>query len=455
MGRAGLWLIGAALAAALVVGCGEDTDARRVTFWTIGLRPTFVGFMEERIESFESAHAGVRVEWVDVPFGAIERKLLAAAAAGREPDVVNLSDMMFARYAGLGAFGDLSGALGSGELRGYHEGALSVGRLGDELLALPWYLTTQTLMFNEELLAAGGLTGAELGSTWVELIDQATPFFERTGVWLFTQPIGTESQLPTMLLAEGLAPFRVGADGVLSASLSEPALVGFLERWVLLYRAGGLPREAATRGFDHLIDLYQDGRVAAVNTGGNFLGRVREVSPAVYAVTGVRRPVVGGLGSAHIAVMPVCVSAHASSPELSRAWALHITSAESQLLLCREAPVLPSTSATLSDGFFGGATASERSSGLGLVGRARAVSAGALRDASAFTPALECWPDLRRVFNERFKAVLLDGADLSESMRETEAEWDRIIDGMNRRRLSQGGSAAGIEALPAAVRRAG
>ena len=92
----------------IVPSCGRD-DTQRIEFWTISLRPTFTGYIESRIDAFEADHPGVEVVWVDVPFMAIERKLIAAAAADRAPDVINLSDMMFARFAAAGAFVDLDG----------------------------------------------------------------------------------------------------------------------------------------------------------------------------------------------------------------------------------------------------------------------------------------------------------------------------------------------------------
>jgi putative chitobiose transport system substrate-binding protein len=453
-------IAGPALGAALLLpgaSCGDDArGARVVTFWTISLRPTFTAYIEERIDAFEAGRPGARVRWVDVPFDSVDRKLLAAAAAGRAPDVVNLSDLMFARYAGAGAFVDLAPLASDEALARFHAGALAVGRLGDRQLALPWYLTTQSLIYNGALLAEGGLAPEDLGRTWSALLDQAGPYHERTGRWLLTQPIGTDSQLPTMLLAEGLAPFAVDDAGLLTADLTRPGVLAFLARWADLYRSGALPREAATRGFEHLIDVYQNERVAVVNTGANFLGRVRDVSRDVYERTGVLPPATGALGAAHIAVMPVCVSAQSGDHALAADWLLFITSPESQSAFCRLAPILPSTPESLDDPFFAGPTDAEIEAGLATVGEARAVVARGLEHAVAFTPALECWPDLRRVFNERFKAVLLDGADLRAEMEACERDWSRIIGRMNDQRTARGGRPAGPEALPAPLaRRAG
>ena len=74
--------------------CGDRGDSdgvKRLEFWTLALSP-FEGYIRERIGAFEAANPGVKVIWNDVPFEAMDRKLLAAASAGRAPDVVNFSD---------------------------------------------------------------------------------------------------------------------------------------------------------------------------------------------------------------------------------------------------------------------------------------------------------------------------------------------------------------------------
>ena len=450
------WLPTAVLAAlAVCAGCGDRVSDDTVTleFWTLSLKPDFTQYIEGRIDAFEGEHPGVEVVWVDVPFGTVERKLIASAAAGRAPDVVNLSDLMFARFASAGAFLALDGVLEIDPGAVYQEDALRIGRLGDGLYALPWYLTTQTMIVNTEVLARGGLSLETVGRTWDELAAQAGAFRDATAgdatpAYLFTQPLGQDSQIPMMLLAEGMPPFREGEDGRLRADLTRDEVVGFVERWVGLYRMGAMPREAATNGFEHLIEVYQSERVAVLNTGANFLGRVRDTARGVYDATAVAEPLTGSLGRAHIAVMPLSVSASTDEPELAAALAVFMTSPESQLEFCRLATILPSTPETRGDAYFAGATAEEVARGDEMIGEARAIVARAIDEAAAFTPSIEAWPAMRRVFEERIKGTLLDGRDVRATLAEIEAEWDRQIDEMNARREVMGGRAATMDAVP-------
>ncbi|MEM9372229.1 MAG: ABC transporter substrate-binding protein [Planctomycetota bacterium] len=441
--------VGLLVAAGLQLGSCSDEEPRiKLELWTLALRPHFDDYIEGVIHAFEQDHAGVDVVWVDVPFSAVERKFIAAAAAGRAPDVINLSDLMFARFAGAGAFADLDGMLPGAPGDRYHPGALAVGQFDSGLFALPWYLTTQARIVNTAKLESLGIPPDAVADSWPGLRRQARETFDRTGAMLFTQPLGQDSQLPVMMLADGVVPFTSDDAGRLRASFRDPGVAAWIEAWVDLYRSGAMPRQAATSGFEHLIEVYQEERVAVLNTGANFLGRVRGASQSTYNSTEVSAPIVGSLGRAHIAVMPVSVSSTTQHPRLAAALAWELTSPSNQLAFCRLASILPSTVSSLDDPFFSGPTPREIELGNQKIGRARAIVARALADAVAFTPRLECWPELRRSFNDQIKRALLGDTSLEPILADLEQDWNAILDAEERRRALAGEPAASMDAIP-------
>jgi putative chitobiose transport system substrate-binding protein len=251
-----------------------------------------------------------------------------------------------------------------------------------------------------------------------------------------------------MLIADGRPPFTEGPAGELVPAIDRPEVREYLAEWVRLYRAGVLPRECATRGFEHLIDVYQDRRVASLVTGVNFLKRIRDTAGEVYDDTAVRPSITGRLGRSHIAVMPIGVTTQSADPALAAAFALHITSAESQAEFCRLATILPSTPEAFDDPFFDGPTDEERTEGIEKVGEARAIVASSMASAVPFTPAIECWPDLRRSFEANFKRALLDGEPLEKTLERTQREWTAIVAEMNDRRAAAGAGPAMYDAVP-------
>lgn len=439
--RAAAALAAGAVLGGLPMGC-VDRGGRTLTLWTLALRPWFDGYMREQISAFEVAHPGVTVEWSDVPFDALERKLIAAASAGRAPDVVNMSDLNFARFASAGAFAPLDVPA----RQRFLPSALELCRLrvrGDDtrrVMGLPWYLTPQVSMVNTRLLERGGLSALTVPGTWSGLLAEAGRFRERVGtaggeragVFLFSQPLGEESQIPIMMLGEGIVPFREDGSGLV-AELNRPDVEEFVGRWVAAFGAGWLPRAAGTTGHSHLLQMYQDGELAAVSTGPSFLRRIKAAAPEVYEATAVISGTTGKLGRAHMPVMVLGVSAKSQEPALASALAWHLTSPESQTAFCKRAPIMPSSVESLDDPFF-----ADRGEG-GLVERAKLESVRSLRTATAFTAALDVWPDLRRSLEDGMKRVLLDGADLHATLGAVNNEWQGLL------RL---GVRSGLDAVP-------
>ena len=411
-----LWLSLAAVPA-VPAARGQDAQAVELELWTWALRPWFDDYCQRMVADFEAKHPGVSVTWVDVPGDAMRRKMFSAGAAGALPDVINFSDQDFARFASLGALRPLGDILPGDSDARYVAGGLDACRIDGELFALPWYLSTPVRLVNAELLAAGGLSAGELGETWDDLIPLAGPFREATGAYLFTLRIGTESELPGLMLADGLELLVPHEAGGLRGNLTDPAIVASVAKWVELYRAGAVPRESATGGYAAMVQAYQDGRAALINA--NAARRIRDQAASIYEATEVMPALVGELGRSHIAVTVVGVSAQTEHPELAAKLAWHVTSPQWQTELALLASRLPATIESLAD---------ERFTATGdKVERATALSAGQLPEARAFTPAIGSWPDLRAAFEEGVKRMLLDGRDVAAGLAEVNREWDRIL----------------------------
>ena len=412
----------------LAASCSQDpeTDQIEIELWTLSLRPTFTDYMEYVIADFEAAHPGVKVRWVDVPFNAVNRKLIAAAVAGRAPDIVNFSDLQYARFASLGATRDLTDLLDFDPDSVYLEGTLASARIDGQLGALPWYLSTPIQFINTALLDEAGWDAQTIAGDWQTLQAQGREYYEQTGQFLFTQPLAVESELPNMLLADGKPPF-IERDGKLRADLTRDEVVAYIDSWVQLYHDGALPRAAATSGHAHVVQMYQDGQVAVGVTGANFLSRVADASPDVFEHTIVRPTVCGSLGRAQIAVMFLSVTSTSKHPKEAADLAAWLTNPENQLAFCKRVNIMPSTPAVLSDPHFS-APSGDPNSPEYKIALARFYSAHSMPEAVAFTPSIGAWPDLRRAFSEGIKAAFLNGEDTRAVLARIEAEWNQILD---------------------------
>ncbi len=86
---------------------GNSSEVVKISFWTMQLSPTFDDYLTGVIASFESENPTIKVDWVDVPWGDMENKILSAAASKTMPDVANLNPHFAQKLAQLGALADM------------------------------------------------------------------------------------------------------------------------------------------------------------------------------------------------------------------------------------------------------------------------------------------------------------------------------------------------------------
>ncbi|KKZ15332.1 MAG: ABC transporter substrate-binding protein, partial [Candidatus Synechococcus spongiarum 142] len=136
--------------------CVPRPPARQLEVWTLQLSPKFDSYLNGLVEQWEARNPDIDVRWTDIPWGAVEQKLLAAVFARTAPDVVNLNPKFAAKLASRGGLLNLDEHVSPDERGRYLEGAwqASTGSMGT--FGIPWYLTSRITLVNGELLAAAG-----------------------------------------------------------------------------------------------------------------------------------------------------------------------------------------------------------------------------------------------------------------------------------------------------------
>ena len=89
----------------LIGACGAQTTQTtasgksKIVFWTMQLKPQFDKYMTDLIAGFVKENPTAEVEWVDIPWGEMETKILSSVAAKTAPDVVNLNPQFASKLA--------------------------------------------------------------------------------------------------------------------------------------------------------------------------------------------------------------------------------------------------------------------------------------------------------------------------------------------------------------------
>ncbi|MGL5002452.1 MAG: ABC transporter substrate-binding protein, partial [Casimicrobium sp.] len=343
------------------------SDAKTITFWTMQLSPFHNDYVLALIRAFEAQHAGVRVNWVDIPWAEAERKTLASMAAGTAPDVVNLNPQFAAKLAEFDVLADARQHLSAQTLASYVPASLAANTLAQTTFALPWYLTSNITLFNRAMLDRAG---ASVPQTWDTVLPVSKAIRSRADAYAFFPPLDGSAALEAIVSGAGGA--------LLTADRCAPAFVNargeaIFEIYRELFQQSLVPRNILTEGHRSAVRQFLSGQVAMISTGMQFLTQVKKAAPQIYATTGIAPPVASGEAPPNIAVMNLAVPKSSRNRDLAFRFAAFVTNSENQLALAKRVPILPSTHATLDDVFFTTTT------GDAVLDEARALSVAQIR----------------------------------------------------------------------------
>jgi putative chitobiose transport system substrate-binding protein len=400
-------------------GCRGPQKNPELQLWTIQLSPKFDPLIKAMLLDWESKHPGVKVRWTDLPFGSVERKVLAAVFARTAPDVVNLNPLFAANLASKGGLLPLQDRLGPAKAT-YLPQILRAGEQQGELYALPWYLTARITLANRQLLQQAGYNKPP--RRWEEVPAYAERIKQRTGkyaLFVTVVPDGSAELLESMV--------QMGVELVDSRHRarfnSGPGRRAFA-LWTDLYRRGLLPREVVSQGFQRAIELYQSGELAQVASGAEFLNTIQTNAPRVAAATEPFPPLVGADGAANVAVMNLAVSRQTSRPKEAVDLALFLTNPANQLRFARAARVLPSSQPALKAIEAELALASRSGVKADLVQKARLLSAQTLSYAKVLVPADPGVKRLQAIIYGQLQRAMLGELSSAAALAAAEKEWN-------------------------------
>jgi len=404
-----------AAAAVLVAALAGAVAAPQATleFWTISLQPFFTDYVNGLLGGYQRAANGVQVRWVDVQIQAIEQKLLAAIAGGVPPDVVNLNVEFTVRIAEKGALVDLDAAVPAADRARYFEGLWASSRFRGRTYGIPWYIAPPVLLYNTDLFRQAGLDALNPPRTEAEMIEAAKRIKDRTPAYGF-MPLIDGTRLMHRFLENGLPV--LSPDGR-RAVFNSPAHVAYLQTYVELFRKDYFPDDTLRRGFTGAVERYSAGQLGMLLVGPQFLLRVKESNPEVYAKTFVAPYPMGRGQVIHAGLMALAVPKASRHQQEAVRFALFVTSDERQLEFAKQAVIFPSTRKAAADPFF-------RQQGAGPEWKARAIAADELKFGRDLTVVVPNQSELYKIFREAVESAFFGKRSPREALDWAVREWN-------------------------------
>ena len=408
----------------------QATDRQAIQFWTLDLAPKFNGYLNDVIARWEQQNPGYDVVWTDVPWGSVERKLLAAVFARTAPDVVNLNPLFAANLASKGGLQPLEPLLPEGAATTYLPRIWQAGQSAapdgqPQQFAIPWYLTARITLANTQILSEAGYSAPP--RTWAEVPAYAEAVKRRTGRYaLFVTVVPEDSaELLESLVQMGVTLL----DARQRAAFNTPAGRRAFAFWSDLYRRGLLPREVVSQGYRRAIELYQSGELAQVGSGAEFLRSIQTNAPQVAAATRPYPPLTGANGAANVAVMTLAIPRQSKVAEPATRFALFLTDATNQARFAEQARVLPSSVGALQQVEAALEAEQPASQPEQLVRQARLLSAQTLSSARVLVPASPGVKRLQAIVYTQLQRAMLGQVSSDAALAEAERQWNAYAAG--------------------------
>lgn len=386
-----------------------------VEFWTMQLQPQFTDYFNTLIANFEQENPTVKIRWVDVPWAAMESKILTAVSAKTAPDVVNLNPDFASQLAARDAWLPLDDKIPEAVRRQYLPNIWKANTLNGKSFGIPWYLTTRVSIYNQDLFQQAGVTKPP--GTYTELAEVARQIHDKTGKYAFFVTFVPEDSNEVLQSFIQMGVPLLDAQG--KAGFNTPDGKAVFQYWTDLYKNKLLPQEVLTQGHRRAIELYQAGETAILASGAEFLKTVATNAPKIAQASATAPQITGKTGKKGVAVMNLVIPKDTDQPEAALKFALYVTNEQNQLTFAKAANVLPSTVKSLEDSYFKSVAANASA-----IDKARVVSANQMDTAEVLIPAMKDIKVLQKIVYTNLQAAMLGQKSVDQAVTDAANEWN-------------------------------
>lgn len=397
----------------------SPSQSPELEFWTMQLQPKFTDYFNQLIARFEAENPGVKVRWVDVPWAAMENKILTAVSAKTAPDVVNLNPDFASQLASRNAWLELDSRVSEAVRQQYLPNIWKDSSLNNKSFGIPWYLTSRVTVYNQDLLQKAGISKPP--TTYAQLAQVAKQIKEKTGKFAFFITVVPEDSSEILESFVQMGVELVDAQG--KAAFNTPKGKAAFQYWVDFYQQKLMPQEALTQGHRYAIELYQSGQTALLSTGAEFMDAIAKNAPTIAKVSAAAPQLTGETGKKNVAVMNLVIPRDTDKPDVALKFALFVTNTENQLAFAQQANVLPSTIEGLNE-YRRFLTSDGKAS---PVEQARDISASQMQQAQVLIPTMKNLNKLQKAIYKNLQAAMLGEKSVERAVADAAEEWNSSL----------------------------
>ncbi len=240
------------------------TDDRIIlTWWQFWAEPYQKPVVRQLIDEFERLHPKVKIEMTELTWSSGHDKIVAAFAAGRAPDVVELGSDWVYEFASRRVLADVTSFATAikNDFLGW-ESCQFDGRI----YAFPWMLGSRAIFYNKDIVKNDSVR------TWDDLLAEVIKAHRpELGIYGF----GNTKNEPHQLYKKVLPFFWTNAGDVLSPDMDRSVInsnenVEAFDFYLQLCRFGLLESQK------NLDDKFVEGRIGFVFSGGWLIKKIND-----------------------------------------------------------------------------------------------------------------------------------------------------------------------------------
>lgn len=347
---------GAAVMLLSVGACGGQGDKNadgktEISFQTWNLKnDKYTPYFKELIAAYEKANPNVTIKWMDQPSDNYEEKLSSQAAAKELPDIVDAGPSLQYGLAKAGALMNITKEDPGAKDQFYPNAWKAVTFSGKGMqtasYGFPWYVNDGPNYYNTQLMQKCGLDPNKLPVTWDDYFSQAQTMVNS----------GCGAYMSTMMAADAGDYASAGVDFMnkdqTEYTFNTPKAVAFLQKFVDLFKAKGIPAEALDASWSQQGDFFQRGSIIAMGGSAYSAADFKKNSPDLYSHLTVG-PKISDLGkSATVGYEMLSVSATTKHKDEALKFVKFVTNKKNQLEFAKKSSTFPSSKGGLEDPYY-------------------------------------------------------------------------------------------------------
>lgn len=397
-------------------GCKGKTDtstssgssAVTIEFWSNNLLPTYQGYLQGLVDSYQAENPNVTVQWQDLPQDALQNKLVTAIASNTAPDVVDVGATIFGIMASRGAVTNLDKEATPEQIGQYVEGILESDRVGGTLYGFPWYATPYVTLYNSELIEKAGIS---VPKNYADLFANFKTMRDKTGAYLVVP-----TKVSHILFFNEIPLLNSNST---AAAFNTPAAAALLQRYVDGVKAGYI-YESDWNGWDANLVQYANSNLAMLISSANSIRRIQNEAPNIYQKTKVAPPVIGSNGYANSQVESLIIPQASKHHQEAIKFAAWVASPVNQLAFCKLVSIFPTTKAAAADPFFTSDTTT-------LEGQANAMVAESINVSLQVALPINQSSAVLREIDGLYGLIFADGMSIQEALKTQEEVVNEML----------------------------